>query len=266
MKKIVLRVVVIVLILVLLVSAYFFISQYLGYVREKKLYTDAQASFTAPAKLVRHVPAPSESDAEDVPEEAEEETLNVDFDALKAVNGDIIAWLYIPGTEISYPVLRGASNDSYIHTAYDGSYAAAGSIFMDYRNAPDLSDANTVVYGHNMKNDTMFGSLSDYRSSDFYPEHSVFEYITPEGRYIYTVFAALVTDALSSVYQFNFASPEAFSDHIAMLRRYSIYSTGVEPNGEKIMTLSTCTSRNRTERFVIVGQFTEFIPNEAEAE
>jgi sortase B len=267
MKKIILRIAICLLALVLLVSGYFFIKQYLGYVREKKLYTDAQTSFTAPAKLVRHVPvAEPESDSEEPPleEEAEEETLTVDFDALKSVNGDIIAWLYIPGTEISYPVLRGTSNDSYIHTAYDGSYAAAGSIFMDYRNSPDLSDANTVIYGHNMKNDTMFGSLSEYRSQDYYSGHSVFEYITPEGKYVYTVFAALVTDALSSVYDFNFSSPEAFSEHISMLRRYSVYNTGVEPNGENIMTLSTCTRRNRTERFVIAGQFTEFIPNETE--
>ncbi len=265
MKKIILRIIICLLVAVLLVSGYFFVTQYLGYVREKKLYSDAQASFTAPARLVRHSPASAEPDAEEQPEEeTEEETLKVDFDALKAVNGDIIAWLYIPGTEISYPVLRGTSNDSYIHTAYDGSYAAAGSIFMDYRNAADLSDANTVVYGHNMKNDTMFGSLSEYRSYDYYPEHSVFEYITPEGKYIYTVFAALVTDALGPVYEFNFDTPEAFSEHIAMLRRYSIYDTGVEPNGEKIMTLSTCTSRSRTERFVIAGQFTEFIPNETE--
>ena len=85
--------------------------------------------------------------------------LRIDFDKLKKLNPEIIAWIYIPGLKISYPVMHTGDNNKYLHTTYRGTYAYAGSIFMDCDNDPDFYDRHTIIYGHNMNNGTMFGRL-----------------------------------------------------------------------------------------------------------
>ena len=88
--------------------------------------------------------------------------IQVDFDVLSKENQDVIGWLYCPDTSINYPVVQAADNEYYLHRLLDDSKNAAGTLFMDYRNSADLSDWNSVIYGHNMKNGSMFGSLPDY--------------------------------------------------------------------------------------------------------
>ncbi|MBQ8329654.1 MAG: class B sortase, partial [Lachnospiraceae bacterium] len=109
--------------------------------------------------------------------------ISVDFDSLIAENPDVVGWIYSDGTQINYPVLRGESNDTYIHTMINGQYNSAGSIFMDFRNNPDLSDINTIIYGHHMKNGSMFASLHQYVHQDYYDEHKYMWYLTPDHIY-----------------------------------------------------------------------------------
>ena len=88
-----------------------------------------------------------------------EETYKIDFNALKQVNGDTVAFLKVNGTEIEYPIVKTKNNDFYLKHSFDKTYNAAGWIFADYRNKLDGSDKNIVIYGHNRKNGTMFSSL-----------------------------------------------------------------------------------------------------------
>ena len=84
---------------------------------------------------------------------------------------EIIGWIYSDGTPINYPIVQTTNNEYYLRRLIDGTYNQAGSIFMDYKNSSDFSDYNTIIYGHNMKNDSMFGTLTSYESQDYYNEH-----------------------------------------------------------------------------------------------
>ena len=83
----------------------------------------------------------------------------VDFNGLKAINPEVIGWIQIEGTSISYPIMKGKDNDYYLKHTFEGNYNAAGSIFIDYTNNSNFEDCNTIIYGHNMKNGSMFGLL-----------------------------------------------------------------------------------------------------------
>lgn len=89
------------------------------------------------------------------------------FDELKKKNEDVIGWIYIPDTKIDEPILKGKDNDSYIHTSIDKEYNFAGCIFIEENNNADFNDANTIIYGHNMKNGSRFHDIREYRSKDF---------------------------------------------------------------------------------------------------
>ncbi len=105
-----------------------------------------------------------------------EPPLAVDFESLKAINPDVKGWLYIEALDISYPVVQGPDNDTYLHTTYEGTSRTnfAGSIFLDYQNQDDFSDGNTIVYGHNMKNLSMFGKLKQMKEQKKYRDSVYF--------------------------------------------------------------------------------------------
>ncbi|WP_409968081.1 class B sortase [Bengtsoniella intestinalis] len=195
--------------------------------------------------------------------DATEPDIGVDFQSLIAVNGDIIGWLYCPGMNISYPLLQGETNQTYINTTYKGTYSAAGSIFADYRIEGNFTDLNTVLYGHNMKSDTMFGQLQDYRQASFAALHPYFFILTPNGYLRYEVCYALLTDASSSVYDYNFSQEGSFASHIAMLDSRTLYHTAyTATENDTIVTLSTCTGYTESERFVLVGRLAAWVITE----
>lgn len=126
--------------------------------------------------------------------------LKVDFSVLKKINEDIKAWIYVPDTHINYPILKGDDNDYYLHRLPDRSYAVAGSLFMDFRCSPDFSDSVTVVYGHHMKNGTMFRDLEKYKNQKFYEKHPVYWLFTESMHYRVDIFAGYVTDTDDPVF------------------------------------------------------------------
>lgn len=116
--------------------------------------------------------------------------IDVDWESLLAVNPDIVGWIFAEGVDISYPVLQGSDNEYYLKHTLEGDYNFAGSIFMDYQNEPDLSDCNTIIYGHNMKNGSMFGSLKKYSNEDAYAVDPYFWILTPDANYRYEIQSA----------------------------------------------------------------------------
>ena len=109
--------------------------------------------------------------ADRVPEDTKKE-LTAQVRQLSNEHSDSVAWLYIPGTNIDYPVMQSEDNEYYAHRAADGSYLYAGSLFMDYRCSSDFSDFNSVIYGHNMGNGTMFADIPNYENEEYFMEHS----------------------------------------------------------------------------------------------
>ena len=178
--------------------------------------------------------------------------MDVDFETLLAVNEDIVGWLWIPDTDISYPLLLGADNAEYIHTTYDGSYNSAGSIFMDYRCSASLEDVNTVIFGHNMKNGTMFGGLKKFEDGDYLSEHKDMYIITPECVRKYRIYASYVTENGSDSYTFEFPDEDSVAEYRTYIDEHNCVETDFTPHEDApLVMLSTCTSGRRIDRFVV---------------
>ncbi len=178
----------------------------------------------------------------------------VDLAGLKAVNPDVTAWIYQPDTPLCYPVLRCDSNDTYLRHTYTGEYNKYGSIFIDYRCASDFSGRNTLIYGHNMKNTAMFGSLVGYREQSYYDAHPTFTLYTESGAYTCEIFAAYETTAGSYTYVIDFQSDASFGEYVNYVTQLSLIGTSVTVGaGDRLITLSTCdyTAGGRSVRFVV---------------
>lgn len=140
--------------------------------------------------------------------EKQEETVTVDFASLQAINPDIVAWLRIPGV-LEYPVVRGKDNSYYLNHTVQKTYNIAGSIFLDYRNERDFSDSKNIIYGHNMKDGSMFHVLRNYQDIDFFQEHTNMEVYLPDGRSLnYQITACEQVPADSEIYQIEKGNAE----------------------------------------------------------
>lgn len=196
------------------------------------------------------------SEAVDATEPAEEPIVfpEVDFETLLEINEDVVAWVYIEDTNISYPVVQGADNRYYVSTLVDGTYNGAGSIFMDYRNQPDFVDTHTVLYGHNMRNGTMFHDIVNYRDQEYYDAHPTGLIMTPEKNFRIEIVAAYVASLADPAWQLEFVSDE---DALLWLRdamARSGFTSRTEPElGDRIITLSTCSYEFSDARYVLVG-------------
>ena len=194
-------------------------------------------------------------------------TGEIDWKALRDVNPDVCGWIYLRNSVINYPVAKGKDNDLYLHHLIDGSYNFAGTIFVDCHCKDGFEGFNTIVYGHHMKDGSMFAPLAKYvTTSDYYEDHKVFEYITPDEKYHLQVFAAFVTDADSRVYDFSFRDDEAAQSHLDML--FAADQTGADPvevsPEDRIVTLSTCVDAEGPARYVVVGKLIPWTDEEKE--
>lgn len=180
--------------------------------------------------------------------------IQVDFEVLHSENPDIIAWIYSEGTPINYPVAQSGDNEYYLRRLTDGSYNYGGTIFADFRNASDLSDLNTLIYGHNMNNDSMFGTLLDYHHQSYYEEHPHLWILTPERAYRVDPVAGFVTESDSDTYTL-FDSAEDLQGYLeGAVERSTFAAADLDLAGvERIVTLSTCSYEYTTARYVVVG-------------
>lgn len=126
--------------------------------------------------------------------------LKIDFKKLQKKNKDIIAWIYCEGTPINYPIVQGSNNEVYLHQLTNGSYNENGTLFLDCRCKSDFSDLNSIIYGHNMHSNAMFGSLDRYKHQKYYDNHPDIWMLTPNGNYVIELFAGFVTSDNSISY------------------------------------------------------------------
>lgn len=195
-------------------------------------------------------------------ESAEESTeeavmINVDFDALLKDCPDVVGWIYSPGTPINYPIVQSGDNDYYLHRLLDGSYNKGGTLFIDYYNQPDFSDWNTFLYGHNMHDNSMFGTLDNYRQKGYYEEHPVMYLLTPEKNYVIELVAGCTIPADSTVYTL-LNTVEERDALVYELSRSSSFKANVElGESDKLIILSTCVYDYDNARYVVVGALKE---------
>lgn len=182
----------------------------------------------------------------------------VDFVELKKKNPDIYAWINVPGTSVDYPVLRRAGENSYyLNHSVDDKKSVYGSIYTQDYNDMDFADFNTVVYGHNMKNGSMFGTLKKYRDKTFFEQNQYINVYMPGRIMKYQIFAAYVWDDRHILLNFDFSNEDirrAYIDMIFSTRKMNanINNDLTVTKDDRIITLSTCTG-NDEERYLVQG-------------
>ncbi len=227
---------------------------------EQVAYTEAEV-YTEEEAYTEAVPAMTGEEIEELLEEyrMEEEVSPIDFQALQQFNEDVYAWISIPGTEIEYPVLQHDYDDSYyLNYNIDGTYGYPGCIYTESINSKDFQDNNTVLYGHNMKDGTMFAGLHDFKDGTFMEENHVIYIYTPEEVLTYEIFAAYVYDDRHIMYSFDFTDTEVYAAYLeSIFERRSMsdnLNTSIEVTSEdKVITLATCIGDQPNNRYLVQG-------------
>ena len=184
--------------------------------------------------------------------------VSVDFEALRGISGDVIGWLCLPHTTINYPVVQGRDNEYYLERFIDGQSNMGGSLFADCVCPSDFSGKNTIIYGHNMKDGSMFALIDDYAEQSFYEQHPAMYLNTPSGNYRVDIFSGFTSDPEGFVYAASCASDEDYAAFLRALAASSEIDCPVEVGVEdRIVTLSTCTYSGSDLRFVVCGKLTE---------
>lgn len=213
----------------------------------------APAEETAPSaaadpldETVPTVPAETEPQTVWVPAEVEADEYmqkleDTDLDALREVNPNVVGWLFIPNTKINYPIVQGEDNQYYLKHTWDNKKSVAGSIFLETTNASDFSDFRSLVYGHNMADSSMFGSLYRYSNKTYWEAYPYVYLVTDEGVLRYEIYASYKAAVDSSTYALSLNNSKIKSGFIQMTIDESELETGIVPAvTDRILTLSTC--------------------------
>lgn len=191
---------------------------------------------------------------QETPEGEEEVKFSVNFNELKKINQDVVAWIrFEEPSVINYPVVHSKDNKEYLTRLFGEGKNTYGTLFVDKDNKGDFSDKNTIIYGHRMKSGSMFGKLEKYKEESFYKEHPYFYIYTPDGRESrYQVFSAAIVKATSNAYIKMYATDEEFGKYIQEAKAESIYQTDAEvTENSQIVSLSTCTAASNEDRFLL---------------
>ncbi len=174
----------------------------------------------------------------------------VTFESLKQANKDFEAWLVMPGANISLPVVQANDNSKYLNTGFNGKWLSGGTAFIDAGNKnPFTEDMNTTIYGHNMRDGSMFGSVKNYKNAEVFKKNPFIYVYTENENYVYKIYSVFLTSAVKSDdngyvfgYTFkNLSSDENFMSYMEEVKMRSFYNTGVDYQaGDQLLTLSTC--------------------------
>lgn len=185
------------------------------------------------------------------------------FVELQAINPDVFGWLNVYGTNIDYPILQGEDNSKYVNTNVDGEYSLIGALFLDYRNKPDFSDFNSIIYGHHMAEDKMFGDIADFADRDFFDSHRYGSLFYEGKTHGIEFFAFLEVDAYDELYTPAVEGEENRQGYLEQIMEQAVYTRDL-PVGtsDHLVLLSTCTSLLTNGRHILVGRITEEVQSD----
>lgn len=277
-KKVLLNVLVIIILLVMFLLAWELAKVMMGYVQSRREYGEirnaAVISMSTQEPLVNTNIEGADGTADRNPEfsagvankgeSAEAEPvcpIAVEFETLWETNKDIVGWVYLESLDISYPIVQAQDNDKYLHTSVKGTYNSAGSIFIDAWNHADFEDPHTIVYGHNMRNGTMFGSLKKLSKQQAVEQMiedtgqaPVFWIITPQEQYRYEIFSIHAVAAGGDTYALFSLADETYVEFVNRMAKESEVTLPQREYSrvDRMVTLSTCTG-NDAYRLVVQG-------------
>lgn len=194
----------------------------------------------------------------------------VDWKALKKVNPDVQGWLYQKGTVINYPVVQGTDNDTYLHTRFDKQWSGGGTLFVDCRMEKDFRGFNSIIYGHHMKDGSMFRSIRGYTKEDgYYDKHKTLELATPHGNYHLVVFSAFITKATDEdTYKMTYdeAEKQAYIDRAWERSELPITKDSMDvTKDDRLVTLSTCAYDYEEARYIVMCKMVPWTKAEVQA-
>lgn len=192
----------------------------------------------------------AQTDPTDPTEPRETAPLSVNFPYLQGISQDVIAWIYCEDTPISYPVVLSADNSDYLYRLLDGTSNPSGTLFMDCRNTGEFSETNSIIYGHNMKDGSMFASIEKYCTQEYYDAHPVMYLLTPEGDYLLELIAGQTVSADDESIYATELSPE---DAGKRMERSDFRAEVQLEQGDRFVTLSTCAYSFNSARYVVTG-------------
>lgn len=199
-----------------------------------------------------HGRAEEQTEINKMPEDAPD-PVSVDWEGIQALNPDTVAWLQIPALGLSYPVMQGEDNEYYLHRSMQKEYLYAGSIFLDCQNSRSFDNYNTILYGHNMRDGSMFASLKKFADPSVYDSCPYLWICTPQTRLLYRIFAVRSAEINSNTYTIRFADQAAHQEWLRQMENNTgIASDRKLQDDDRIITLSTCTGSS-TIRQVVQG-------------
>ncbi len=219
-------------------------------VQEQPAYEETVVAPTQPQQKGTWIPAPVEDDDPNI-----ELLTQVDLEALREVNPEVVGWVFLPDTKINYPILQGEDNDFYLNHTWEKIKNPVGSVFMEYRNRPDFTEFNTIVYAHNMNNGSMFADLRDYSTTWFRESHPYVYLVNDQGVFRYEVFSFYKAPVDSFVYGLSFQQMKTRQNFITSALEESYADMGVTPSStDRILTLSTCSGGTHANRWVVLAR------------
>ena len=235
---------------ILVFASYRAIKEVRKYKEAEQLYEELQEEFVEikPMEDTELVETPEQT------EPIEAAPITVDFASLLEQNNDIVGWIYCSDTPINYPVVQAEDNDRYLRRDLNRKYLVSGTVFVDYRNGAIGEDANYIVYGHNMKDGSMFSSLAKYKEQSYYNEHLILYYLTPSGDYKIELYAGIVVKRDASIYVPNPDEAE-FADFLRNAKDKSTFKSDVDiTENDMLITLSTCSYEYDNARYIVIGK------------
>lgn len=202
-------------------------------------------------------------DEEKKQKEGPEYVSPIDFEELQKLNADIYAWIEIPGTAINYPVVQSPDDDGYyLNHTIEGEEGYPGAIYTERQNAKDFSDYNTVIYGHNMKDGSMFMGLHAYEDPQYLKEYNEVIIYTPKHQYTYRIFAAVIYNNSHILNSYDFGNEEQRQLYLDSIYASRTMQSSIDESVEvdtqsKLLTLSTCIGGQPNQRFLVEAVLTD---------
>lgn len=242
-KKLIYNIIIVICIIALLISGYFIISYFMETNAADSEYESIINDVKNTDSLIGNTEA----------------STSIDFNKLYEINSDVVGWIEIPDTVIDYPIVQGTDNDYYQSHTFKKEKVKSAAIFMDYRNDKNFADKNTVIYGHNMKNGSMFHTIQLFFDQKYYEAHPyVYIYTPDETRYKAEIFTIFTIDSTDKYRTMDFNSDDEFKKLVDEMKSRSEIDINVDVSkNDRIITLSTCHSSNGDKRLVIMAKLTE---------
>lgn len=234
-------------------------SIFLNYNRDRSAYEDlASRAISGLAEPEDATVPVSTTDPESIPEPTpvSEIPFTVDWDYLSSINDDIVGWLYCPDTVINYPVVQNDDHDFYLDHGFDGASNTTGTLFVDRASVCGIDQSNYIIYGHNMKDNSMFGTFKNYAEESYYEAHPTLYYLTPDQCYRVDLICAHIVEATEENFPGYFANTDDYQSYLNRISSSAFWvNSDAITTEHQLLTMSTCTSASgyRDPRLLVQG-------------